>query len=103
VNFCCPRPCGRGGFKLISLGTGAGLDNVPAHAGGVDLSWQNITIAIVSAVPAHAGGVDLSWDCVSCVHSFHVPAHAGGVDLSFVLLFPSACRSWSPPMRAGWI
>ena len=35
---------------------------VPAHAGGVDLSWQIMVSKVLRVVPAHAGGVDLSHD-----------------------------------------
>ena len=56
---------------------------VPAHAGGVDLSFSHVLLIGVSAVPAHAGGVDLSIQVAELVDPDQVvPAHAGGVDLS---------------------
>ena len=37
-----------------------GLESVPAHAGGVDLSIYEYDLGTSYTVPAHAGGVDLS-------------------------------------------
>ena len=56
--------------------------SVPAHAGGVDLSWMFHTLDISHTVPAHAGGVDLSFKEYVFPLPERVPAHAGGVDLS---------------------
>ena len=56
----CPRPCGRGGFKPYSRSADCRHADVPAHAGGVDLSLTSVMGYIKDSVPAHAGGVDLS-------------------------------------------
>ena len=78
----CPRPCGRGGFKQGKALRCYFRGDVPAHAGGVDLSPNHRVIRYGLIVPAHAGGVDLSLtECFDC-HVECVPAHAGGVDLS---------------------
>ena len=54
-------------------------------------------------VPAHAGGVDLSFSVRCFVAHDSVPAHAGGVDLSQVVPIVIYRVGMSPPMRAGWI
>ena len=98
---------------------------VPAHAGGVDLSFVIQCCHAHDSVPAHAGGVDLSNEEINVQVLREVPAHAGGVDLSQCLSYrflpvesPRPCgrggfkqhpgpsdmgRIVSPPMRAGWI
>ena len=100
--------------------------NVPAHAGGVDLSLllerQGI---LVDLVPAHAGGVDLSssGQCINENQRRPRPCGRGGFKLYYddrhicpagprpcgrggfkqVVSFCPDRHPWSPPMRAGWI
>ena len=49
----------------------------------MDLSRVSVSVVLWVNVPAHAGGVDLSF-FISIIFniSYYVPAHAGGVDLS---------------------
>ena len=61
------------------------------------------TLDISHTVPAHAGGVDLSFKEYVFPLPERVPAHAGGVDLSIQRFLRPVIRVQSPPMRAGWI
>ena len=84
-----PRPCGRGGFKLVIAGLGAKhFRPRPCGRGGFKLPTRQGQLHLYGPRPCGRGGfkhppVDRK------LAALHVPARVGGVDLSFFQLFLS--------------
>ena len=80
------------------------VGNVPAHAGGVDLSKVDaLALLACRVVPAHAGGVDLSIDRGDEPGLVGRPRPCGRGGFKRNQELYNLTISKSPPMRAGWI
>ena len=79
------------------------MTEVPAHAGGVDLSCINEIRARLGEVPDHAGGVDLSIINKDGVPTIACPRPCGRGGFKQNEATDLEARIRSPPMRAGWI
>ena len=78
----CPRPHGRGGFKVIKN--------------------PYKTLTLLRPRPHGRGGFKVT-NLESMWTEGAVPAHTGGVDLRVLSTFVLEYRIASPPTRAGWI
>ncbi len=98
-----PRPCGRGGFKHDKANEPAGSGEVPAHAGGVDLSDNSASQKDkgVGPRPCGRGGFKPCPAGVIVVGPGPRPCGRGG--FKHVRQCRAAGVRRSPPMRAGWI